>query len=223
MAVRTDARYALISVGMQNDVVHEDGFLQAGGYLASTAGDRGLVVDNVRRLMEATRNAERPVIHAKWGFRPDYLDCCFSEQWRRRGIQEAGVLVDGRWGAEIVGGIVVEADDFIVHAYAHSVLEFTHLDRILRNCGVETCLFVGGPVADGIDDSVRQAAAYGYRVVMVGDAIFPIDPDHLKTLNGRADAITTERVLEMIDFDAMPRPAAAGSPRSHDLLASTPV
>jgi nicotinamidase-related amidase len=208
---------------MQNDVVHESGFLHARGYLTSTPADRRLVIDNVQQLITAVRKADRPVVHAIWQFRPDYIDCCFSTQWKRRGIQEAGVLVDGRWGAEIVGELAVGEDDFVLRAHAHSVFEFTHLDRILRNCSVETCLFAGGPVGDGIDDSVRQAAAYGYRVVVISDAILPIDPDHLKTLSGRADAVTTERALEMIGFDAMPRPAPAGSPRSPGLMAPTHV
>lgn len=212
--MRTEARYAVISIGMQNDTFSPDGFFHSRGELTSSEVDRSVVLGNVGAIMRAARAADRPVIHATWTFRADYLDCCFAPQRRLKGLQEARVLVEDTWGAELTDGVDYQGNDFIVRAKAHSAFEFTHLDRVLRNCGVETCVLIGGPAADGIDDTARQGAAYGYRVVLVRDSIFPLMSDHLASLSGRADAVTTKELIRMIEFDAMPRPALPGSPHA---------
>jgi ureidoacrylate peracid hydrolase len=210
MAVRTDSRYAVVSLGMQNDYLDPSGFFRRRGHLDLSESDRALLVGNVRRILDLTRAAQRPVVHAVWRFRPDHLDCSFAAQWKRKGLAENGVLVDGTWGSELVQGLEVEQDDFELFARAHSAFEFTHLDRLLRNCGVETVVLIGGMAADAIDDTARQGAAYGYRILVVDDAIFPFRSPHIKTLRSRADTISTDELVRMIEFDAMPRPTAPG-------------
>ena len=68
--------------------------------------------------------------------------------------------------------------------------------------------------ADGVDDTVRQAAAFYYRNVLVGDAIFPLNSPHLNTLKERADTVETAQLAHMIEFDAMPRPVPVAYKRA---------
>jgi nicotinamidase-related amidase len=93
---------------------------------------------------------------------------------------------------------------------SHSAFAFTPLDRILRNCGVETCIVMGGTVTDAIDDTVRQGAAYGYRMLIVVDAVFPPSSDHLSSLSTRADFLETDEVARLISLDAIPRTLPVG-------------
>jgi gluconolactonase len=210
MPVRRDASYALIVVGLQNDLIHPDGFFVREGLLSLSDEERARVLENVTAIATAMREAECPVVHAHWQLRPDHLDASYSRQWRRLGLKDAGALVKGSWGAEPLEGLAVGEDDFILPLTSHSAFQFTHLDRILRNCGVETCVLVGGPATEGLDDSARQGAAYGYRILLPADAIYPYQIEHLqKTLSNRAHTVSTAEVLDMIKAlpIAVPQPA----------------
>jgi gluconolactonase len=209
MAVRTDSRIAVIVLGMQNDLLHPDGFFHRGGFLNLSASDRELLVGNVRRILAKTREVNRPLIHAFWSFRPDYLDSSFSPAWQQRGLQQNHVLVNGTFGAAFIDGIDVRDDDFLLPLKSHSAFQFTHLDRTLRNCGVEACAVVGGIAAESVDDTTRQGAAYGYRMLLVRDTIAPLQSPHLDTLRTRGEMIDTADLLGLLDFDRVPIPVKA--------------
>jgi nicotinamidase-related amidase len=200
--VRRDARAALIEVGLQNDLAHPQGFFHRRGLLRLSDAERARVVEHVERLATSVRRAEWPVVHAVWQLRPDHLDAAYARPWWRLGLREAGALVRGSWGAELLEGVTQAADDFVVPLVSHSAFQFTHLDRILRNCGVQTCLVVGGSASGGVEDTARQAAAYGYRVLLVADAIYPAALDHLRRLANRAETVsTTDQALALLDAD----------------------
>jgi nicotinamidase-related amidase len=195
VAVRRDARRALIGVGLQNDLAHAEGFFRRRGLLRLSEAELADTLANVERLAASFRAAERPVIHAMWQLRADHLDASYGVPWQRLGLREAGALVKGSWGAEPLVG--VDAEDFVVPLVSHSAFQFTHLDRILRNCGVQACLVVGGTASGGVEDTARQAAAYGYEVLLVEDAIYPSSPEHLRRLANRAETVSTARALEL--------------------------
>jgi ureidoacrylate peracid hydrolase len=194
VAVRRDARRALIGVGLQHDLAHAAGFFRRRGLLRLSDAELAGVVENVERLATSFRGAELPVIHGLWQLRPDHLDASYGVPWQRFRLREAGALVKGSWGAEPV--VAIEPDDFVLPLVSHSAFQFTHLDRILRNCGVHTCLIVGGTASGGVEDTARQAAAYGYEVQLVEDAIYPYSPDHLRRLANRADTVSTAQALQ---------------------------
>ena len=200
--VRRDARAALIEVGLQNDLAHPQGFFHRRGLLRLGEAERARVVENVEALAAGARRAEWPVVHAVWQLRPDHLDAAYALPWWRLGLREVGALVKGSWGAELLEGVTQGADDFVVPLVSHSAFQFTHLDRILRNCGVQTCLVVGGSASGGVEDTARQAAAYGYRVLLVGEAVYPASLDHLRRLANRAETVsTTDQALALLHAD----------------------
>jgi nicotinamidase-related amidase len=190
--------YAVVVLGMQNELLHPNGFYHRKGYLSIPPDDASLLVRNVEQITARMREAERPVIHGFWSFRSDYLDCSFSQQWRRRGLEQNGVFVEGTRGARLVDGLHVGEDDFLLSMKSHSAFQFTHFDRILRNCGVETLIVIGGTATGAVDDTTRQGAAFGYRMLLVSDAIFPLNSPHLDTLMTRGDRIDTAGLLELI-------------------------
>jgi nicotinamidase-related amidase len=199
MPVRVPAPGALVVVGMQNDLLHPDGFFGRRGLINVSAKQRQAVLDNVNALATAFRAAEWPVVQALWQLRPDHLNASYSHQWRRLGLRDAGALAGGSWGAALVDGLVVGADDFVLPLTSHSAFQFTPLDRILRNCRSTTCVLVGGAATEAIDDSTRQGAAFGYRVVLPADAIYPASEEHLRqTLGSRAETSTTREVLDLV-------------------------
>ena len=74
----------------------------------------------------------------------------------------------------------------------------------LADSGVETLIVVGGSVTGSVDDTTRQGAAHGYRMLLVSDAIYPLNSPHLESLLTRADCIDTAGVLELIGREHIP-------------------
>jgi ureidoacrylate peracid hydrolase len=202
--VRKNSLYGVIVLGMQNEQLHPDGFFQRKGYLSLAPDEVSQLLSNVGQITAKMRETEHPVIHGYWSFRADYLDCSFSRQWRRKGLEENGAFVEGTFGAQFVDGLVLGEDDFRIPLKSHSGFQFTHLDRVLRNCGVETLIVVGGSITGSVDDTTRQGAAYGYRMLLVPDAIYPLNSPHLESLMTRADSINTADLLELIGQEHIP-------------------
>ena len=206
MPVRPDSRHALVLIGMQNEVLHPHGFFHRKGYLRLPDEDRQLLLNNVNRLAAKMRELELPVIHGYWSFRPDYVDCCFSQAWRRRGLQQQAAFVKDTFGAAFIEGLELGEDDFFVPLRSHSAFQFTPLDRILRNCKTETCVIVGGTASGSVDDSTRQGTAYGYRTLLVPDAIYPLNSPYLDRMTNRGEVIATDDLLKLLSLESLPFP-----------------
>ena len=198
MSVHSPAEWAIVVLGMQNDLVHPDGFFVRNGLAKLPGSELARILENVNVITAAFRRQRWPVIQAHWELRLDHLDAFYSVQWRRYRLQESGALVRGSWGAQFLAELRLGPDDFFLPVTSHSAFQFTALDRILRNCGVTRCALVGGSASEGIDDSARQGAAYGYLMYVVPDAIYPYRDPHLETLANRADAVQCGDILKMI-------------------------
>jgi nicotinamidase-related amidase len=206
MAVRRDSGCGLLILGMQNDLIHPDGFFSRAGLVR--VGDVELqgVVEKINALAARFRETGRPVVHGCWQLRPDHLDAAYAPQWRRLGLRESGALVRGSWGAALHADLVVDEDDFLLPLASHSAFQFTALDRTFRNCGDTACVLAGGAVNEGIDDTARQGAALGYLMFFASDAIYPPDSPHLKTLSTRGDIQSTAAVLDELQQEQPFRP-----------------
>lgn len=199
-------------VGMQNDLFDPQGFFCSRRLIELQDEEREGVLKSINSLAGTVRRVEGPVVQALWQLRPDHLNASYSVQWKRLGLREAGALVKGSWGAEPTPGLTREADDFILPVSSHSAFQFTNLDRILRNCEVDTCVVVGGAATDAVEDTIRHGASFGYRMLLPIDAIYPASNEHLKRLTNRADITTTSDLLNTIRAGAEPelRPVGGG-------------
>ena len=198
MAVHPPAEWAIVVLGLQNDLAHPDGFFVRNGFVQVPASELAGIVEKVNAITGVFRRQGWPVIPVYWDLRPDHLNAFYSIQWGRYGLRESGALVKGSWGAQFLEELHLCPDDFFLSVTSHSAFQFTPLDRILRNCGVTRCVLVGGSASEGIDDSARQGAAYGYHMYLVPDAIYPYRAAHLETLASRADTIQCGDLLKMI-------------------------
>lgn len=200
------ARHALIILGMQTELLSQEGFFHRRGLISVDEGDVPALVSRVNALASLFRAAGMPVFHGSWSFRPDYADCAYSKQWLRHGLREAGVLVEGSAGVSFVEGLEHRHDDFYIPLKAHSAFQYTPLERILRNCNVETCVLVGGDGDGAIDDSARQGTAYGYRIILAPDAIFPLNNMHIRRLVNRAEILDSRLVGRILRLGSLPYP-----------------
>jgi nicotinamidase-related amidase len=166
---------ALIVVDMQNDFVHPEGHF---GYVARQFPERNIdmafltsSVGPVKRLVDAFRSAEQPVIFLTHVVKPDYSDAQFP-YWR--GTRPSGnrtFIAEGTWGARIVDELAPLEHEHVVVKKGYGGFSNTPLDTILRNKGVTTCVVAGVTTGVCVSTTVRGGVEHNYRIILVPDAV----------------------------------------------------
>ena len=131
-AVRLDLMCsACIVIDMQNDFLHEDGWLAGIGVDVRPAR---ACIEPLTRLLPALRSAGVPVIWVNWGNRPDLANISpalmhvYDGNAEGKGLgaplgpRQAPVLTKGSWSASIVDELLPEATDLQVEKYRMSGL-----------------------------------------------------------------------------------------------------
>lgn len=203
------ARSALIVVDMQNDFLHPDGSF---AHIASEHPEAQIdlpflrgTVSQVKRLLEAFRAADRPVVYIAHVLKPDYSDAAFP-YWRL-GTQPGGAnrthCVEGTWGAEIVDELTPRDGEHLVVKKGFGGFSNTPLDTILRNMDVHTCVVAGVTTCVCVSNTVRGGVENNYRMVLVSDAVAEVSREthdaELRTMARIfADVMTTREVTDML-------------------------
>jgi gluconolactonase len=165
--LRLDAnRSALIIQDLQNDVIGEGGAFADSGAPAHAKSQN--VVENVKRLAEAARQAGMPVIHVLYivdeGARGLKQNAPLFV-----GVREANALVRGSWGAAPVDGLEPQPGDHVVEKMRMNGFYNTRLDILLRGLGAETIVITGAWTNMSIEHTARHGADAGYDVFVVSD------------------------------------------------------
>ncbi len=204
---------ALILIDFQNEFFAAEGLIHRGGRGLLSEEARSATLRNASLLLAKMRAAGRPVIWVNTVLRKDHLDSALPLLSREAGLgPEQDFLVEGSWGAQVVDGVQPSEDDLVIIKKGPSAFQFTPLDRLLSNLAVDCCVIVSGGRFDGLADSVRQAGALKYEVIIPADATgYPPDSMHLRNLENRARLTSTVEVVEALDRvePAIPRPARA--------------
>jgi len=201
---------ALIIVDMQNDFLHRDGNFS---HIAREHPEAQIdlpfligTIPNVKRLADAFRAAERPVVYLAHVLKPDYSDAAFP-YWRV-GIEPASGnrthCVEGTWGAQIIDDLKPQEGEYLVVKKGFGGFSNTPLDTILRNMGVTTCVACGVTTCVCVSTTIRGGVEYNYRMIVVSDAVAEVDRTtheaELRTMARIfADLKTTEEVMGMLD------------------------
>ena len=157
---------ALLIVDVQRDFL-------PGGSLAVPGGDE--VVPVLNRYLDLARRNRLPVFASRDWHPPDH--CSF----RARGGTWPVHCVAGTAGAAFAPGLQLPADAVIIdkatrpEADAYSAFSGTALPAMLRGRGVERVL-VGGLATDYcVLNTVRDALAAGFEVLLLDDAIRAVE------------------------------------------------
>jgi ureidoacrylate peracid hydrolase len=198
------ARSALIIVDMQNDFLHRDGSF---GNLARKHPEIDLpfligTIPPVRRLIDAFRAAERPVIYVAHVLKPDYSDAAFP-YWRigiHPGQDNRTHCVEGTWGAQIVDELMPRQGEHVVIKKGFGGFANTQLDTILRNGEVNTCVVSGVTTCVCVSNTVRGGVEHNYRMVIAEDGVAEVNKQahasELATMQRLfADVITVESIV----------------------------
>src|SRR5436305_11486014 len=174
-ALRLEAsRAALIIQDLQNDVITEGGaFADSGAPVHAKSQN---VVENVKRLADAARQAGMPVIHVHYIVEPGAPGLKQNAPLFQ-GLKEAGALVRGTWGAAPVDGLEPQEGDHVVEKMRMNGFYETRLDILLRGLGVETLVITGAWTNMSIEHTARHAADAGYRAVVASDGTSTVDDE----------------------------------------------
>jgi ureidoacrylate peracid hydrolase len=203
-------RSALIIVDMQNDFLHQDGSF---GHIALDHPEFNIdmpfltgTIPNVKRLADAFRAVERPVVYLAHVLKPDYSDAAFP-YWRV-GIEPASGnrthCVEGTWGAQIIDELKPEeGEHLVVKKGFGGFAPSTPLDTILRNKGVTTCVVTGVTTCVCVSTTVRGGVEHNYRMILVSDAVAEVSREahdaELRTMDRLfADVRSTDQVLGLL-------------------------
>jgi ureidoacrylate peracid hydrolase len=196
---------ALLVVDLQNDTIGEQGAFADSG--APEFAKRHGVVEKVRRLVEAARAAEMPVVHIHHVDSEGHVDSARNAPLFES-IVEADALVRGTWGAEPVAGLEPQAGDLVVEKQRMSSFNSTTLDTKLRGLGTRTIVVCGAWTNFAIEHTCRDGADLGYEVVIVTDGTATVSDEWQHAalnyaLTRIAERVTTEEVLEALAVPAL--------------------
>ena len=184
-------RTAIVVVDMQNDFCAEGGYLSRSGV---DCGPAQRLIAPIDRLLQAVRPLDVPVIWLNWSVRPDRLDLGPALPHVHNhdlvdadpgGVSTAFLqskggwgAFAGQWGAEIVHGLHVEAQDIHVSKRRFSGFFATELDAVLRNMGVSTLFFAGVATDICVLATLQDAMFLGYDVLMMDDCVATNSPEY---------------------------------------------
>jgi gluconolactonase len=165
---------ALVIQDLQNDVIIEGGAFADSGAPAHATSQN--VVENVKGLAEAARQAGVPVIHV-WYIVEDGSVGLKQNAPLFEGVKGANALVRGTWGAAPADGLEPQEGDHVVEKMRMNAFYETRLDILLRGLGVETLIITGAWTNMSIEHTARHAADAGYRVVVASDGTSTVDDE----------------------------------------------
>jgi nicotinamidase-related amidase len=146
------------------------------------------VTPNLRELIDFCHEAGIPVIYTKYSsFMPDGSDLTrgikFFNDFAKNLIGEVVFPYISHHSSEIIDELKPEDRDFILQKNTSGTFISTRLDSFLKNMDIETVLVTGVVTNFCVHSTAREAADYGFQVVIVEDCCAAWTPEiHEATL-----------------------------------------
>jgi len=194
---------------MQNDFVHSEGSLAFKSREVPEAEiDMPFLmgtIPQVKRLVDAFRQAGRPVVYIAHILKADYSDAQIP-YWRLGrppGEGNRTFIVENTWGAQIVDELKPQEGEHLIIKKGFGGFSNTPLDTVLRNLGVTTCVVSGVTTCVCVSTTVRGGVDHNYHMILVKDAVAERDREtheaELKTMaRVFADVNSTDEVVTML-------------------------
>ena len=183
-------RSALLVVDMQTFFLDPDSPTFTCGGLA--------ILPAIKRMIEAFRGAERPVIYTRHVHHPDDLDSGIMGWWW------PGKCIEGTPESEIHPDIAPLPNEKVVFKHRYSAFYNTDLETILRCLKVEDVVITGIMTNMCCESTARGAYYRDYRVFFPADGTGSvIEEMHVASLLnlafGFASVTTCESLLEQVE------------------------
>jgi ureidoacrylate peracid hydrolase len=174
-------RAMVVTVDVQNDFCHSEGFL---GRLGAPMGLIQGMVPGLARFLDAARERGVPVTHVISHHDEEYASPVVTEQKLRHGLpmeqdgrtlRDAPYCLKGTWGAELYG-IEARPGEEIVVKHRYSGFKGTNLDLLLRSAGIQTVILTGVATNACVESTGRDVYMHDYYLVFVSDGTATTSP-----------------------------------------------
>lgn len=159
------SRCALLIVDMNADFACERGAL----YVPSSAA----IVDNLRRLAQACRDHDVPVLYAVHAHRHDRSDMGLTGRYREP-IWAREALIEGTEGVELHPELRPHPQDIVFDKQRHDAFYGTKLDLLTRQLKLEALIVVGTVTQVCCEATVRAAFYRDLIPIVVTDGVAPL-------------------------------------------------
>ena len=172
------ARTAVLAIDLQVEFLSSDGYFARKGY---DPAPLRAVIEPVRCLTDAARDAGCLVIWTRQGYRADLADVSDYDHWRARraGIDlkqgDVGSVLRGSPGYDIVPELTPSPGDVIVDKTANGAFYQTDLELVLRAQGITHLIFSGCTTDVCVHTTLREAVDRKYQCLLVQDACASAD------------------------------------------------
>ena len=157
---------ALLLLHWQNDLAMPSGRLSR-DMPQRLAADH--TIDHVQAVLKVSREKGMLVVYVNASHRPGYPEVPPKQSSLSSGIAEAGGLIRGSWGAEVIDQLKPLAEDIIIYNYSSSAFAYTELDLILRNKGITDLVLTGLVTNWVVESTARDATNRGYNIYTLSD------------------------------------------------------
>lgn len=179
---------ALIVIDMQRDFCEHGGF---GELLGNDISEAVKIIPTVKKMIDACRKKNIPIIYTREGHKPDLSDCPKSKLTRSKrqgaGIGDMGpmgrIMVIGEEGNDVVKELYPEKGDYVIDKCGKGAFYRTDLEKILESKGIEYLIFTGVTTHVCVQTTIREANDRGYSCLLVTDGSAAYDRrDHLDSI-----------------------------------------
>ena len=155
------------------------------------------ILPNIRRLIEAFRQAGRPVIFTRHVHHPDHLDSGIMGWWWE------GMCLEGSPESEIHADIAPLPKEKVISKHRYSAFYNTDLETVLRVLKIEDIVIAGVMTNMCCESSARDAYYRDYRVFLPADGSGSINEEmHVASLLniafGFAYVTTSAKIAEQV-------------------------
>jgi nicotinamidase-related amidase len=198
------ATTAVLTMELQKGIVGADAMLPD---LVDEVERVGML-DVVRRVCTAARDAGIRVVHCTHNARPDGAGTTANSKLaalsaRMRREQGHSATEIGGPGVELVDGLEDPRDILVPRLTGMTPFTSTSLDQILRNLGIKTVIATGVSVNVGVYGMTLTASDLGYNVVLVRDAVAGVPAEYAQAVIDQslamiATVVTSEDLLAVL-------------------------
>jgi maleamate amidohydrolase len=157
-------------------------------------------IEVTKGILAAARAAGVPVVYTRVAYRADLADGgLFVEK-----CPALGELVPGSRWIEIDERVAMQEGDYLLTKRHSSSFIGTELQQVLQRRGIDTIINVGCSTSGCVRQTAVDAQAYGFRSVVVADAVGDRSPEqhraNLIDLDGKyADVVTSEEAIAALE------------------------
>ena len=158
------SKSALILLDLQN------------GILNHLKDDKIGYLSRASETIKASRSSEIKIIYVKSCFRPGHPEIS-TRNFSAARVASYGGFVEGDPSVDISQEISPLENDIIVIKRRVSAFSSTDLDCVLRGLNIDNIVLAGVATSGAVLSTIRQAADLDYRITVIGDLCFDLDPE----------------------------------------------